>query len=490
MKRWPHWILLIAIASVSPPRGSAAEPTLVGSPSCSTSTCHGGVIGAGPEWHSSLSTWMLKDPHAGAGLLLRDDDSRRIVVMLDPAAADSSVAYDNVLRTRCISCHVTVTPQETSPLGKLADLTLARGVSCESCHGPASEWLSAHVQANWKGPQRFSPATGMRDTESIIGRSDTCVRCHIGSRSEDGLVRDMNHDLIAAGHPALRFDLLVYNQNQPSHWNPKADTEAEFNKSAIRVRSVGRAINLAAAAKLSSERATASLQDRNVPWPELSDYDCFACHQTLSIRDYRYPRGEEKLPDLKVSDGLPIWNAWHTINQVTLSRKTLDILSPRKSDAELLSTKCAEISTLYRGTAKKRMSVVVDPLTQRNKIFADLRSAAPDDWHQAALQYLDLDAALRDLRKNSDTVNEATRMSEALREAEKLLRFDPERSPTQSSVRQSPSRFDAEAFREKVLSVQASNQAKNSSSDQASKTDVSRGDEQQFPSLSSVVGQP
>ena len=49
---------------------------LLGRAACATSTCHGGVIGQGPKWNHSLSTWIAKDPHAGAGLLLRDEDSR------------------------------------------------------------------------------------------------------------------------------------------------------------------------------------------------------------------------------------------------------------------------------------------------------------------------------------------------------------------------------------------------------------------------------
>lgn len=194
--------LVWAFACLAVCSGFAAEPALLGNQSCATSTCHGGVIGSGPSWHFSLSTWMANDPHAGAGLVLRDADSRRIVTRLDPAAIDSMEAYDNVLRTRCISCHTTVASEQTEAVGRLDDTVLAAGVSCESCHGPAEKWITAHVQGNWQGAQRFAPETGMRDTESIIGRSETCVRCHIGSRTSDGMVRDMNHDLIAAGHPA------------------------------------------------------------------------------------------------------------------------------------------------------------------------------------------------------------------------------------------------------------------------------------------------
>jgi hypothetical protein len=137
-RRNTHASLALLIATTCCAKfGMAAEPRLIGNQSCATSTCHGGKVDSGPAWHHSFSTWMVHDPHAGAGLLLRDSDSRQIVMRLDPRAADSGDAYDNVLRTRCISCHVTVPASETLPAGPLQDSVLASGVSCESCHGPA-----------------------------------------------------------------------------------------------------------------------------------------------------------------------------------------------------------------------------------------------------------------------------------------------------------------------------------------------------------------
>ncbi len=215
--QWRRTLLILGFAGLVFASGQAAEPMLLGNQSCATSTCHGGVIGSGPAWNHSLSTWIAKDPHARAGLVLRDNDSRQIVLRLNPAAADSDDVFDNVLRERCISCHVTVAAEETTAGEKLPNAVLAAGVSCESCHGAAEFWLDEHVQVDWQGEKRFASATGMRDTESVIGRAATCVRCHVGSRTDDGMVRDMNHDLIAAGHPALRFDLLFYDENMPRH---------------------------------------------------------------------------------------------------------------------------------------------------------------------------------------------------------------------------------------------------------------------------------
>jgi len=286
----------------------------IGSESCASGTCHGGVAGRGPAWNYSYSLSRTADPHSTSGALLYDSDSRRIVMALSPDAT-TELAYDIVLRQRCISCHLTATPNDVASTTLLKPERIGDGVSCESCHGPAGAWLGPHILESWAGPTRYESQTGMLDTESIVGRAEGCVRCHVGSRTADGMVRDMNHDLIAAGHPALRFDLLTYNDNMPNHWDVAGAVEQKFGESSIKVRSVGRFLGLAAAATLSSERAIASLAPAGAthvtaPWPELSDFDCFACHQSLSSRAYRLPKTVDGKPSLQVSDGLPLWNAW------------------------------------------------------------------------------------------------------------------------------------------------------------------------------------
>jgi hypothetical protein len=427
----------------------------LGRASCSTSTCHGGVIDQGPAWNHSLSTWVAKDPHAGAGLLLRDEDSRSIVVRLNPQAADSAAAFDTVLRRRCISCHATARPDQCSNSGLLDDAILAEGVSCESCHGGAEKWLDPHLRIDWAGPQRFASQTGMIDTESIIGRTETCVRCHIGSRTADGLIRDMNHDLIAAGHPAFRFDLLIYNENLPQHWATNSQVERLFNESAVRVRKVSRAINLAAAASLSSERASDHLADRSVPWPELADYDCFACHQSLSINEYRLPpTGKQKSP-LHVSDGLPIWNAWHTLNQLKLEakRSKLEALSPHLSDPNRIASQCAQLASGYRNIAAVRMQEELAARDALKSPMTQLQAEPPVDWHHAAIQYLEIDAALRDLASNRDTAALGKRFLEGLRSCEPLLRFDQTRAADGRAKYHSPAKFDADTFRTAVLGL-------------------------------------
>ncbi len=450
------WIAIACVLAAASSVDAADRFAIVGRAACGTSTCHGGVIDRGPAWNHSLSTWVANDPHAGAGMLLRDADSRAIVERLDPAAADSPTAFDAVLRHRCISCHVTATAEMCASSAPLDETVLASGVSCESCHGAAEGWLEVHVRVDWRGPQRFGPETGMIDTESIVGRAETCIRCHIGSRTADGLTRDMNHDLIAAGHPALRFDLLLYNENLPKHWETKSEVESTFGASAIRLRSVGRAINLAAAAALSSERASAHLSDRSVPWPELADYDCFACHQSLSIREYQLPSRDKEKSPLHVSNGLPIWNAWHTINQLQLrdDPNLLKKLSPHRSDPKQIAISGRSLANTYRNLAVEQTSASHSVGEALEATRAQLQGKPPVDWHQAAIQYLEIDAAVRDLANDKTIGSRGKQLLEMLGGTEQLLRFDP--SPPvvgQTSRYDSPTQFDNDAFHNSALEV-------------------------------------
>ncbi len=207
--------LAIWLTSITP----SYAVDVISSQSCASATCHGGAVGRGPAWNSSFTLSRSHDPHATAGERLLDADSQRIVALLAPGVLDTAKPdeerqklYAQALRQRCVSCHTSATSQDVRSIEELPTQLITDGVSCKSCHGTAERWLTEHTKLSWQGPMRFEQATGMRDTESIVGRSETCVRCHVGSRSSDGLVRDMNHDLIAAGHPALRFDLWIYNQ--------------------------------------------------------------------------------------------------------------------------------------------------------------------------------------------------------------------------------------------------------------------------------------
>lgn len=428
----------------------------LGSASCASATCHGGPIRDEASWNSSLTLWQAHDPHAGAGRLLYDDDSRRMVELLDPSI-DSDAAYDRLLRRRCIACHVTATPEDTVSQEPLDARLIHEGVSCESCHGPSADWLESHLQKDWsrQGSSTSEPGDGhalMRDTRSIVGTAETCARCHVGSRSEDGLVRDMNHDLIAAGHPPLRFDLMTFLLNLPPHWDADAAGRQELFSSHIRLRDIGRKMSLAAAAMLAAERAEAVLEDPAVPWPELSDYDCFACHQSLTPKSYRLPGRTEKDPWLAVSDGLPMWNGWHARQLVGLSVEHLRRLAPGAVAPDELARSARQLAERFRAAASAAQAEPPpDPQERIRETVESLRESTPRDWHWAAVWFLDLQAAVADLARDERNAVIAEAYRRAIDEqVAPLLRF-PEDPSWPDARPLSPRGYDGVEFRRATL---------------------------------------
>ena len=72
---------------------------------------------------------------------------------------------------------------------------------------------------------------GMIDTKNLLVRAPTCASCHVGSADQD-----MNHDMIAAGHPPLRFEQASYEAllgGQALGRSPAARCESELRGSAL-----------------------------------------------------------------------------------------------------------------------------------------------------------------------------------------------------------------------------------------------------------------
>ncbi|TWU03749.1 multiheme c-type cytochrome [Neorhodopirellula pilleata] len=458
MKR--HFVIL-TIVSLSVIAGASSEVAaqpgkLLTNASCATTTCHGNQSPESPVWARSLPLHLALDPHAHAGVVLRGPLSQRIVASLAPESTQSPVVYDNVLRTRCISCHVTVDAAACQPAGELSDEILGRGVSCESCHGHAGGWVEEHVGPDWRRLQD-EPSVGFRNNGSLIGRAETCLRCHVGSRTEDGLVRDVNHDMIAAGHPALRFDLLTYHVNLPAHWDTTSDQEQALFSSSIRVREVGQAIGLAAAARLSAERASDYLKTgrrSDVVWPELADFDCFACHQSLSSDSYHLPAGKVQKSDLHISDGLPVWNAWHSILLLNLRQKQqwLSALSPQNYDPKQMAEIGPQIAEHFSDMARQAAERFPSPMAVLGETIDDLHANPPVDWHAAAIQFLRIEAVAEDLTRSGKNAVIANRLNAKLPRLEQLLRFDAsDTSFNSTNFLMSPKGFRADRFRAEAL---------------------------------------
>ncbi len=239
-----------------------------GAASCATSSCHGGpragVSSVDAPRGSEYPLWLERDPHAQSWKTISSDASVKILsklgILRDGKIANAA-GYQN-----CLACHNTdrnVSPDQLAP-------RIAEGVGCESCHGPAEAWYDRHYQG-FESKRNAISKLGLTDSGPLVQRAKLCATCHVGGKD-----RDMNHDIIAAGHPALYFDMAVYHEAYPKHWRDKDQSQMNFRP---QLWLAGKIAMADAELELLESRASKLLPIST--WPELSNYQCNSCHVTL-----------------------------------------------------------------------------------------------------------------------------------------------------------------------------------------------------------------
>lgn len=296
MRPGPRRLLIVAAlaAGLAPARGVAQYATAPslwkGVGSCSSTSCHnaGNVTGSPAVKRSEYAFWSQADPHNRAYAVLLEDRSVKIEQLYrrQPGARPET---DRL----CLSCHV---HENYDGNGHGPEFSVEDGVSCEACHGPARDWLVPHTAPGWKGlSPAFKAQFGMTPLEDLGARARSCVGCHVGDAT-----REVNHDLIAAGHPRLNFELGAYLDILPKHWSMR-DERARYPDFQARAWAVGQLATARAAVDLLAKRA----DDKDAPWPEFTEYDCFACHH-----DIQKDSGARKLGfDGRRPGSLP-WGSW------------------------------------------------------------------------------------------------------------------------------------------------------------------------------------
>jgi hypothetical protein len=288
-----HWLLAGRAAPAPQPekKAHADGPAsyaarIAGRASCSGRACHAGLeANASGVQQNEFTTWVLHDKHAQAFDVLAGERGRRIArnLGIENARTDS----------RCLACHTT--PELAGNVPEPLVALRSDGVGCESCHGPAKgpdPWLTAHVAADWKklsgsakvDAYRQHGMTMLADPEV---QARACVGCHVGAPAEPerGIpARDLNHDLMAAGHPRLVFELSTFRANMPPHW--RADLHANIPGYEALVWAAGQLESAKASAELSAYRAGEAAANK-APWPEFAEAACFTCHADLRTASWR-----------------------------------------------------------------------------------------------------------------------------------------------------------------------------------------------------------
>ena len=392
--------------------------------SCAASGCHGGAR-AGVGSGTAYTTWFNRDPHARAYEVLLDRKSDLIMERLAGPSFCGPVCPPEQAG-RCLECHV----QPGATTSTRAEAASRRdGVDCESCHGAAGKWLEPHTTWGKHPPDDAGRRDlGMTLTRNIGERARLCTSCHVG-----GAGREVDHDLIAAGHPRLNFELTAYLAALPRHWDQDAERNAQPDFEA-RAWLIGQVASARSSVALLKSRADDARQDPT-RWPELSEYDCFSCHHDLSEPSWRQRRRSDDVPAGALRWGSWYWPLTHALAEHTgmadlegpdsafaTLRRTMNAPQPDPAAVALLAGQVGDQLDAWLVQAPRMATLdrryVQDLLTH---LATEGRSLDAPGWDQAAQLYLSLAAlsrALIDLGQSP-----SRERTETLQELSRLLQF-------------------------------------------------------------------
>jgi len=278
---------------------------------CAASSCHGSVQPKTTTriYQNEYSIWIAQDKHARAFGVLRNPTSVRIGRILNIGPPDQA--------PKCLVCHALYVPADQ----RAQTFELGDGVSCENCHGPASGWLGPHTTKDW--PHEKSVQFGMYDTRRLDLRAEKCLTCHLGTAE-----KFVDHEMIAAGHPDLTFELGVFTSAMPPHWKMPEQNDPWRQ---VQAWGVGQAVQLRESLHRLARRASGPV------WPEYAELDCFACHHKLTAPEDSW-RQERGYPGRR--SGNPPWNE----SRVVVFRDLVEEISP--ATAEQLNQEVTQLAGL------------------------------------------------------------------------------------------------------------------------------------------------
>ena len=178
---------------------------------------------------SEVQTWKRTPHHETFLTLHRKPEAQQI--------ANKLGISDFKSESNCIQCHYTM-DQVDNRLEAIA------GVSCESCHGSAQDWVAVHN--DYGGPsvtraqetpehrnQRFltSIQNGMRNPVNVYLIAQSCYRCH--TVPDEKLVNVGGHN---AG--SLDFEFVSWSQGTVRHNFVRTDGKANAEESPARLRTM------------------------------------------------------------------------------------------------------------------------------------------------------------------------------------------------------------------------------------------------------------
>ncbi len=226
-------LLFVFIALLSVPgwfsaetASAAPDPKLVEGPE-NCGQCH----------KAAVNSWRKTKHFAGFRKLTRRKEARAIAKKM----GIKRIKRDSL----CLNCHFT-----SKPKGKR--VRPIAGVSCESCHSPAKNWMVVHQSFGGKGATKESEtpahrkerlakmkAAGMIRPQNIYALAANCFQCH--TVPFEKLVNVGGHT------PGSKFNLVSWSQGEVRHnyiaTKEKKNLEASSKRKRV-LFMVGKAVEL------------------------------------------------------------------------------------------------------------------------------------------------------------------------------------------------------------------------------------------------------
>lgn len=229
---------------------------------CASSLCHGsiGAWNGSPVSQNEYVIWSRLDKHARAYNLLLNDRSRRIVAKL----ALPQPAHQSRI---CLDCHAYNPAAPAAAAHKIGD-----GISCEGCHGPAERWIASHTAPD--ASHAGNVANGMYPSDQPLARARLCLSCHFGTAD-----KYVTHRIMAAGHPRMSFEMETFTNLQPAHFKIDADyIQRKGAVDGVKIWAIGQAVAVATQIDILLDPK----RGRDGAFPELTLFDCHACHHPMA----------------------------------------------------------------------------------------------------------------------------------------------------------------------------------------------------------------
>lgn len=264
-------LAVVGLVSVYPAAIAYGNATFEGVASCAGSTCHGRAEGNGAVVRQDeIATWQepssVSGAHSRAYAVLAGRRGREIAESLGIGPATQA--------PECLGCHATFAP--SSQRGDR--FQLSDGVGCESCHGPAEDWLASHYAR--PATHASNVADGLVPLENPQVRANVCLDCHFGSANTGQFV---THSMMAAGHPRVSFELDLFSSLQQHHDVDDDYTSRKRRPNPVRFWAVGQA----EAVRRSTSLFAQPRFGMEGSFPQFYFFDCHSCHRPIQDSEER-----------------------------------------------------------------------------------------------------------------------------------------------------------------------------------------------------------